>query len=110
VPHEANLITTIAAGLGAALVMGFVAARLRLPPLVGYLLAGILIGPHTRGFVADVALAAQLAEIGVMLLMFSVGLHFSLGDLTAVRGIALPGAVVQIVVATTLGTVTAMVW
>jgi monovalent cation:H+ antiporter-2, CPA2 family len=110
VPHEVNLITTIAAGLGLAMVLGFIAARLKLPPLVGYLLAGILIGPNTRGFVADVALAGQLAEIGVMLLMFGVGLHFSLDDLASVRGIALPGAVVQILVATALGTMTAMFW
>jgi CPA2 family monovalent cation:H+ antiporter-2 len=110
VPHEVNLITTIAAGLGLAMVLGFIAARLNLPPLVGYLLAGILIGPNTRGFVADVALAGQLAEIGVMLLMFGVGLHFSLNDLASVRGIALPGAVVQILVATALGTMTAMFW
>src|SRR5687768_14147920 len=109
-PHEVNLITTIAAGLGLALIFGFLAARLRLPPIVGYLLAGILIGPNTRGFVADVALAGQLAEIGVMLLMFGVGLHFSLDDLVSVRGIALPGAIVQIVVATALGTITAMFW
>jgi monovalent cation:H+ antiporter-2, CPA2 family len=109
-PHEVNLITTIAAGLGLAMILGFAAVRLRLPPLVGYLLAGVLIGPHTRGFVADVALAGQLAEIGVMLLMFGVGLHFSLDDLAAVRAIALPGAVVQIIVATVLGTVTAMAW
>ncbi|HET8775500.1 MAG TPA: YbaL family putative K(+) efflux transporter [Thermoanaerobaculia bacterium] len=109
-PHEVNLITTIAAGLGLAMVLGFVAARLKLPPLVGYLFAGILIGPNTRGFVADVALAGQLAEIGVMLLMFGVGLHFSLDDLASVRGIALPGAVVQILVATALGTFTAMLW
>ena len=109
-PHEANLITTIAAGLGLAMVFGFVAARLKLPPLVGYLLAGIVIGPHTRGFVADVALAGQLAEIGVMLLMFGVGLHFSVDDLASVRGIAVPGAIVQILVATSLGTATAMLW
>ena len=109
-PHETNLITTIAAAFGLAMVFGFLAARLRLPPLVGYLLAGIVIGPHTRGFVADVALASQLAEIGVMLLMFGVGLHFSLDDLKSVRGIALPGALVQIVVATVLGTATAMWW
>jgi CPA2 family monovalent cation:H+ antiporter-2 len=107
---ELNLITTIAAGLGLAMIMGFIAARLNVPPLVGYLLAGVLIGPHTRGFVADVALAGQLAEIGVMLLMFGVGLHFSLDDLASVRGIALPGAVVQIVAATILGTLTAMMW
>ena len=109
-PHETNLITTIAAGFGLAMVLGFVAARLKLPPLVGYLVAGIAIGPHTRGFVADVALAGQLAEIGVMLLMFGVGLHFSLEDLNSVRGIALPGAIVQIVVATVLGAGTALAW
>jgi monovalent cation:H+ antiporter-2, CPA2 family len=110
VPHDVSLITTIAAGLGLAMVFGFLAARLKLPPLLGYLCAGILIGPHTRGFVADVALAGQLAEIGVMLLMFGVGLHFSLDDLASVRGIALPGAVVQILVATALGVATALVW
>ena len=109
-PHEVNLITTIAAGLGLALILGFLVSKVRLPPLVGYLLAGIAIGPHTRGFVADVELAGQLAEIGVMLLMFGVGLHFSLDDLASVRKIALPGAVVQIVVATSLATVTAMFW
>ncbi len=109
-PHDVSLIATIAAAFGLALVLGFLAARLKLPPLVGYLFAGILIGPHTRGFVADVALAGQLAEIGVMLLMFGVGLHFSLDDLASVRGIALPGAIVQIIVATALGTITAMFW
>src|SRR5687767_3424063 len=110
VPHDVNLITTIAAGFGLALILGFVAARLKLPPLVGYLLAGILIGPNTRGFVADVALAGQLADIGVMLLMFGVGLHFSLDDLVSVRAIAVPGAIVQILAATALGTLTAMLW
>ena len=109
-PHEANLITTIAAAFGLALVFGFIAARVKLPPLVGYLAAGMLIGPNTRGFVADVALAGQLAEIGVMLLMFGVGLHFSIDDLAAVRGIALPGAVAQILISTALGTATAMLW
>jgi CPA2 family monovalent cation:H+ antiporter-2 len=108
--HELSLITTIATSLGLALVMGFLAVRLKMPPLAGYLVAGILVGPYTRGFVADAALAGQLAEIGVMLLMFGVGLHFSLEDLGAVRRIALPGAVVQIVVATALGTATAMWW
>ena len=102
-PHSVSLITTIAAGLGLALVLGFVAARLRLPALVGYLLAGVIIGPFTPGFVADAEIAAQLAEIGVMLLMFGVGLHFSLDDLLAVRKIALPGAIVQMAVATLLG-------
>jgi len=101
-PHNISLITTIAAALGLALVMGFVAARLKIPPLVGYLVAGIIIGPATPGFVADVELAGQLAEIGVMLLMFGVGLHFSLDDLLAVRKIAVPGAIVQIAVATGL--------
>ena len=108
--HEINLITTIAAGLGLALVMGFLASKLRVPPVVGYLVAGIIIGPATPGFVADVGLARQLAEIGVMLLMFGVGLHFSLGDLMAVRRIAVPGAIVQIAVATALGGGTALYW
>ena len=102
-PHSVSLITTIAAALGLALVLGFIAARLKLPPLVGYLIAGIILGPATPGFVADIELSSQLAEIGVMLLMFGVGLHFSLNDLLAVRHIALPGAIVQIVVATLLG-------
>jgi CPA2 family monovalent cation:H+ antiporter-2 len=110
VPHSVSLITTIAAGLGLALILGFIAARLKLPPLVGYLIAGIIIGPATPGFVADVDLSHQLAEIGVMLLMFGVGLHFSLEDLLAVRRIALPGAVVQIAVATLLGTAVASTW
>ncbi|MDO9259341.1 MAG: YbaL family putative K(+) efflux transporter [Polaromonas sp.] len=102
-PHSVSLISTIAAGLGLALIFGFIAARLKLPSLVGYLLAGVLIGPFTPGFVADAAIASQLAEIGVMLLMFGVGLHFSLDDLLAVRKIAVPGAVVQMTVATALG-------
>lgn len=102
-PHSVSLISTVAAGLGLALVFGFLAARLRLPSLVGYLLAGVMIGPFTPGFVADAAIASQLAEIGVMLLMFGVGLHFSMDDLLAVRKIAVPGAVVQMTVATVLG-------
>jgi len=109
-PHSISLITTIAAALGLAMVMGFVASRLKMPPLVGYLVAGIMIGPATPGFVADVDLASQLAEIGVMLLMFGVGLHFSLGDLMAVRRIAVPGAIVQIAAATALGVATALFW
>ncbi len=109
-PHSVNLINTIAAALGLALALGFVATRLRLPALVGYLLAGVVIGPFTPGFVADAAMASQLAEIGVMLLMFGVGLHFSLGDLLAVRKIAVPGAVVQIVVATLMGMGLAYWW
>ena len=109
-PHSVSLINTIAAGLGLALVFGFLAAKLRLPALVGYLLAGVIIGPFTPGFVADASIAAQLAEIGVMLLMFGVGLHFSLDDLLAVRKIALPGALAQIAVATLLGGGLAMWW
>jgi len=109
-PHSVSLINTIAAGLGLALMLGFLAARLRLPALVGYLLAGVIIGPFTPGFVADAGIAAQLAEIGVMLLMFGVGLHFSLDDLLAVRKIALPGALAQIAVATLLGGGLAMWW
>ncbi len=104
------LIVTLATALGFALVFGFVASRLRLPALVGYLIAGVLIGPHTPGFVADVPLATQLAEIGVMLLMFGVGLHFSIGDLLAVRKIAVPGAVVQMAVATAMGAGLALAW
>jgi CPA2 family monovalent cation:H+ antiporter-2 len=101
--HELSLITTIAAALGFGLMFGMLAIRLKLPALVGYLAAGVLIGPATPGFVADVALASQLAEIGVMLLMFGVGLHFSLGDLLDVKKIALPGALLQIGVATAMG-------
>src|SRR5580765_4919072 len=109
-PHSIDLITTIAAALGFALIFGFVAVKLKLPALVGYLFAGILIGPATPGFVADLALASQLAEIGVMLLMFGVGLHFSLDDLLSVRKIALPGAIVQIAVATAMGAALASFW
>lgn len=109
-PHDTSLITTIAAALGLAMVLGFIASRLRMPPLVGYLLAGIVLGPATPGFVADVELTSQLAEIGVMLLMFGIGLHFSLDDLLAVRRIAIPGALVQITVATVLGIAAATFW
>jgi CPA2 family monovalent cation:H+ antiporter-2 len=108
--HNIPLITTIAAGFGLALVFGFGAARLRLPALVGYLLAGVVMGPFTPGFVADTHLASELAEIGVMLLMFGVGLHFSFSDLMAVRGIALPGAIVQIVAASAMGMGVATLW
>jgi CPA2 family monovalent cation:H+ antiporter-2 len=108
--HETALIATIAAGLGLAFILGLVATRLRLPPLVGYLVAGVVVGPHTPGFVADAGLASQLAEIGVILLMFGVGLHFSINDLLAVRRIAVPGALAQIVVATALGAVVAYFW
>ncbi|MGZ8317894.1 MAG: cation:proton antiporter domain-containing protein, partial [Telluria sp.] len=108
--HNISLITTIAAALGFGLIFGMLAVRLKLPALVGYLAAGIVIGPATPGFVADMALASQLAEIGVMLLMFGVGLHFSLKDLLEVRGIALPGAVLQIAVATAMGIGLAHLW
>jgi CPA2 family monovalent cation:H+ antiporter-2 len=104
------LIVTLAAALGLALVFGFAASKLKLPALVGYLLAGVAIGPHTPGFVADVGLATQLAEIGVMLLMFGVGLHFSIGDLLAVRKVAVPGAVVQMAAATAMGAGLATWW
>lgn len=109
-PHDVSLISTIAAAFGLALIFGLFAARLHLPPLVGYLLAGIVVSPATPGYAADLGLAGQLAEIGVMLLMFGVGLHFSLADLMAVKKIAVPGAVVQIAVATLLGTLVAMLW
>jgi CPA2 family monovalent cation:H+ antiporter-2 len=109
-PHQTELIATIAAGLGLAFLFGLVAVSLRLPPIVGYLLAGVAVGPHSPGFVADVSLAQQLAEIGVILLMFGVGIHFSLDDLLSVRRIALPGAAVQIAVATVLGALFARVW
>ncbi|HEY9202375.1 MAG TPA: YbaL family putative K(+) efflux transporter [Gammaproteobacteria bacterium] len=108
--HNITLITTIAASLGLALIMGLIASRLKLPALVGYLLAGILLGPSTPGFVADAALSAQLAEIGVILLMFGVGLHFAFDELMRVRRIALPGALVQITVATALGMGLAFLW
>jgi CPA2 family monovalent cation:H+ antiporter-2 len=109
-PHEFALVSTIAAALGLALVLGYVASRLRLPPLVGYLVAGILLGPATPGYVADVGIASQLAEIGVMLLMFGVGLHFSLGDLMQVRKIALPGALLQMGASTAAGWLLARWW
>ncbi|NBU58844.1 MAG: sodium:proton antiporter [Betaproteobacteria bacterium] len=104
------LIITLASAFGLALVLGFVASRLGLPTLVGYLAAGVLIGPHTPGFVADTPLAMQLAEVGVMLLMFGVGLHFSVDDLLSVKQVAIPGAVVQMAVATGLGGLLAHAW
>lgn len=101
--HATPLISTLVGGFVLAFVFGALAHRFRLPPLVGYLIAGILVGPHTPGFVADQDLAPELAEIGVILLMFGVGLHFSLKDLLSVRGIAVPGAIAQIAFATLLG-------
>ena len=102
-PHHTPLISTIVVGLVLAFVLGALAQRLRVSPLVGYLLAGVAMGPFTPGYVADQKLANELAEIGVILLMFGVGLHFSLKDLLSVRAIAIPGAVAQIAVATVLG-------
>jgi CPA2 family monovalent cation:H+ antiporter-2 len=101
--HQTPLIATIVAGLMLAYLFGLLAHRLRLQPLVGYLLAGVVVGPFTPGFTADAPLAAELAEIGVMLLMFGVGLHFSLKDLMSVARIAIPGAIGQIVIATAMG-------
>ncbi|MCL2469701.1 MAG: cation:proton antiporter [Alphaproteobacteria bacterium] len=108
--HSVPLISTIAIGLGLALVLGFLAERIKVPALVGYLFAGIIISPTTPGIVADINLATQLSEIGVMLLMFGVGLHFSLSDLLTVKRIAIPGATAQMGVATILGTAMAMWW
>ncbi len=107
-PHDTPLLTTMVAGLGLAFLLGLMAQRLRLPLIVGYLVAGVIIGPFTPGFVADQLLAQELAEMGVILLMFGVGLHFSLADLMAVKAIAIPGALAQILVATLAGT--AMGW
>ena len=108
--HETSLISTIAVSLAFAFIGGLIAARLRLSPLIGYLVAGIAVGPFTPGFVADETLAPQLADIGVILLMFGVGMHFSVRDLIAVRGIAVTGAIGQIAVATALGTGIAHYW
>jgi monovalent cation:H+ antiporter-2, CPA2 family len=110
VPHDVDLIILLAVGFGLALVFGYLAARARLPPLIGYLVAGILISPNTPGVVGDIHLANQLAELGVMFLMFGVGMHFSLSDLMQVRRIALPGAILQIAVATLLGMGVSMIW
>ena len=101
--HEPVLISTIAVGLVAAFIGGFIAKRIGLPTIVGYIVAGVLLGPFTPGFIADVDLALELADIGIILLMFGVGIHFSLRDLAAVRSIAIPGALIQIVIATILG-------
>lgn len=109
-PHDVDLIILLAVGFGVALFFGYIAARLRLPPLIGYLIAGIIISPNTPGIEADMHLANQLAELGVMFLMFGVGMHFSLNDLLLVRRIALPGAILQIAVATLLGVGVSMLW
>jgi monovalent cation:H+ antiporter-2, CPA2 family len=107
---DTQLIATIAISLAAAFAGGLIAARLGLPTIVGYLLAGVVVGPFTPGFVADGELATQLAEIGVILLMFGVGMHFSVADLLSVRGLAVPGALGQITVATLLGMAVAWAW
>ncbi len=108
--HSISLITTVAAAFAGALILGFIAEKIKVPALVGYLLAGIVIGPTTPGFVADVHIASQLSEIGVMLLMFGVGLHFSPADLLAVRRIAIPGAVLQMGITTAVGMAIASWW
>lgn len=105
---EHNLISTIIASIVTAFIFGIIAKKLKLPSIFGYLLAGVIIGPHTPGFVADVSLAKQLAEIGIILLMFGVGLHFSLKDLLDSRKIALPGAIVQMLSATAIGALLAL--
>ncbi|HZS11146.1 MAG TPA: cation:proton antiporter [Nitrospirales bacterium] len=109
-PHEAALIATLATSLGVAFVFGLVAVRIGLPPVVGYLLAGIAVGPFTPGFVGDMKIAGQLAEIGVMLLMFGVGMHFPLSELMAIRRIALPGALLRMAVIAVLGAGVAAFW
>src|SRR5690348_3780867 len=106
-PHDTPLIATIVAGLGLAFVFGTIAQRVKIPPLVGYLVAGVAVGPFTPGFVADQALAHQLAELGVILLMFGVGLHFSTKDLLSVGRIVVPGAVLQVAISSLLGFVLA---
>ena len=108
-PHDTPLIATIVIGLSLAFLFGLVAQRLKLPLIAGYLLAGIIIGPFTPGYVADQALATELAELGVILLMFGVGLHFSVKDLMSVKSIAIPGAIGQIIVATAAGVGLALV-
>jgi CPA2 family monovalent cation:H+ antiporter-2 len=102
-PHDLDLIFTLTGGLTAALIFGYLAQKIRLSPIVGYLLAGVVVGPFTPGFVARAHIAEQLAELGVILLLFGVGLHFHVKDLVAVRRVAVPGALVQIAVATLLG-------
>ena len=109
-PHDVTLIAILAGGFGLALIFGLAVSYLKMPPLLGYLIAGVVIGPATPGFVADIGLSTQLAEIGVMLLMFGVGLHFSINDLLAVKKIAVPGALFQMAVATALGYLVAHYW
>ena len=109
-PHELGLFGNLAISLGFASVGGLLAVRLGLPAIVGYLLAGVAIGPYTPGFIGDAEIAAQFAEIGIVLLMFGVGIHFSVRDLLQVWSIAVPGALGQSVVATALGLAVALLW
>ncbi|MEO5816090.1 MAG: cation:proton antiporter [Gemmatimonadaceae bacterium] len=109
-PHDTLLIATVAAGLGVAFVLGLLAVRLKLPPIVGYLMAGVVVGPFTPGFVADAGLAKQLAELGAILLMFGVGLHFSLRDLAAVQRVVVPGALLQTFITGSLGVALGRFW
>jgi CPA2 family monovalent cation:H+ antiporter-2 len=108
--HETTLIVTLVMSFVLAFAFGFIASWLKLPPLVGYLIAGIAVGPYTPGIAVDAGLAIQLSEIGVILLMFGVGLHFSTSDLLAVKWIAIPGAIGQILIATAIGAAVAMTW
>lgn len=110
ISHDLPLVSTVAVGLSLAFLCGLTASKLRLPPIVGYLLAGIIIGPYSPGYVADIKIAEELSEIGIVLLMFGVGLHFSLNDLMEVRRISLPGAVAQITAAILLGTGLSHLW
>jgi monovalent cation:H+ antiporter-2, CPA2 family len=107
---ETPLVALIALGLVLAFIAGFISVRLGLSPIIGYLVAGIIMGPHTPGLVGDTELASEIADIGVVLLMFGIGMHFSVGDLWAMRKVAVPGAIIQIIVATTLGAVVAALW
>src|SRR5687767_12769801 len=108
--HDTALIFTLAVGFGLAFLLGMVAQRLHLPPLVGYLVAGVALGPFTPGMMADTGLAAQLAEVGVILLMFGVGLHFSMKDLLAVRSVAVPGALLRIAIVSAITVVVVRAW
>jgi hypothetical protein len=108
--HDTVLIATVAIGIAVAFVFGLIAARIGLPPIVGYLLAGVAIGPFTPGYVADAGLARQLADLGVILLMFGVGLHFSLGDLMTVRRVVVPGALIETTVTSTIGVALGRWW
>src|SRR5436305_11078357 len=102
-PHTSTLVAPTVVGIGLAFILGTIANRLRISPLVGYLLAGVAVGPFTPGYTADQVLAPQLAEIGVILLMFGVGLHFSLKDLLAIRAIVVPGSIMQVAASAALG-------